>query len=54
MAKLKDKLSDFKVIKEMLEIEKQSNPFLNLLMKANGWDKWRDVYKKLLVKRMES
>lgn len=41
-------LRDAQVIKEILEMEKQNNPFINLLMKMNGWDKWRKIYKDYL------
>jgi len=37
-------MKDFEVIHELLEIEKQDNIFLNLLMKASGWSDWRKIY----------
>lgn len=46
-------MKDSEVIHELLEIEKKDNPFLNLLIKVKGWDKWREIYKKYKIELLE-
>ena len=45
-------MKDSKVIQELLNIEKQNNPFLNLLLKKAGWDQWRKIYKQSLKTKL--